>query len=130
MAGAEDKNMIEKAAQDKKIYDLTDVYDERTGHGRRSTDKGAQQIIVIDGRGYERVRTGLQNDQGIHELTDVIDERPMTAQINDAVMKKAAEIIEKIAREVVPVIAERVIREEIEKIKKIQNEPSGHQDEQ
>jgi hypothetical protein len=33
-------------------------------------------------------------------------------------MKRAAEIAEKVAREVIPDIAERVIREEIEKLKK------------
>ncbi|HLZ19673.1 MAG TPA: hypothetical protein VKO67_08680 [Smithellaceae bacterium] len=114
--------MTEKSAQDQKIYDLTDVYDERSGHGRRSTDKGPQQIIVIDGRGYERVNPG---GQSIHDLTEVVDEQSMaTIQINDIVMKQATQIIEKVARQVVPEIAERIIKEEIEKIKKIYKEPS------
>jgi hypothetical protein len=38
--------------------------------------------------------------------------------LHDEIMKRAVEIAERIAREVVPDIAERVIREEIEKLKK------------
>ena len=43
-------------------------------------------------------------------------------------MKRAVEIIEKIAREVIPDIAERVIREEIEKIKAMNKDRSSDQD--
>ena len=113
--------MTEKAAQGQKIYDLTEVYDERSGHGRIATDKGSPQIIMIDGRAYERVKPGGQN---IHDLTEVIDDQSMTMQINDIVMKRATEIIENVAREVIPEIAEKVIKEEIEKIKKKYKEPS------
>ena len=98
--------------QDKKIFELTEIYDERSGTGRRSTDgKNPQQIIMIDGRGYERIKS---NSDHIHDLTDVVEDLP---QINEAVMKHSLAIIEKIAREMIPGIAERVIREEIEKIK-------------
>jgi len=114
--------MTEKSAQDQRIFDLTDVYDERSGYGRRSTDKGPQQIIVIDGRGYERVSPG---GQSIHDLTEVVDEQSMsTIQINEVVVKQATQIIERVVREIVPEIAERLIKEEIEKIKKIYKEPS------
>lgn len=109
--------MIEDSGtvQGRKIHELTEIYDERNGHGRRVTDgKNPQPIIVIDGRGYDRVKS---NGDNIHELTEVVDDNLSVSQINDAVMKRAAEIIEKIARDVVPVIAERVIKEEIEKIK-------------
>lgn len=126
MAGVKDEDMSEKTAQDKKIYDLTDVYDERTGYGRRSTDKGSKQVIVIDGRGYERVRSGGRN---IHDLTEVVDEHPAESQIQNMVMARVEEIIERVAREIVLEIAEKVIREEIEKIKKNKQEPTTHQDE-
>jgi hypothetical protein len=109
--------MIEDSGtvQDKKIFELTEIYDERNGPGRRSLDgKNPQQIIVIDGRGYERVKS---NGEHIHDLTDVVEDNLLSPQINDMVMKQASEIIEKIAREVIPDIAERVIREEIKKIK-------------
>ncbi|MEE9911480.1 MAG: hypothetical protein K4571_07120 [Deltaproteobacteria bacterium] len=120
--------MIENSGtvQDKKIHELTEVYDERAVHGRRSTDgKNPQQIIVIDGRGYERVKPGADN---IHELTEVVDDTLLSPQFNEAVMKRAAEIIEKIAREIVPDIAERVVREEIEKIKSRNPDRSSRQD--
>lgn len=107
-------SMTEKAPQDKKVFDLTDVYDEQNGRGWKSTDgKSSQPVIVIDGRGYERMRPEGAN---IHDLTDVVEDRSMSAPMNDLVMKRAEEMIEKIAREIVPVIAERVIREEIAKI--------------
>jgi hypothetical protein len=118
--------MTEAAAQDQKIFELTEVYDERSGHGRRSTDgKGPQQIIVIDGRGYERVAPEGRN---IHDLTEVVEDHPMNVQINDLVIKRAEEIIERIARDVIPEIAERVIREEIEKLKKPNRESLSNQD--
>lgn len=102
-------------AQGKKIHELTEIYDDRNGHGRRTLDgKNPQQVIVVDGRGYER---GKSNGENIHELTDVIDETLGSAQINEMILSRAEEIIRKIAGEVVPAIAERVIREEIEKIK-------------
>ena len=118
--------MTERSSHDKKIFDLTEVYDEQSVNGRRSADcKGPQQIIVIDGRGYERVRPEGTN---IHDLTDVVEDRSMNAPINNLVMKRAEEIIERIAREVIPEIAERVIREEIEKLKKPQMASQSHQD--
>jgi len=46
-------------------------------------------------------------------------ERPYTVSgFNEEVTKRIDEIAERIAREIVPVVAERVIREEIEKLKK------------
>jgi len=99
----------------KKIHELTEIYDERNGHGRKAIDgKNPQQVIVIDGRGYER---GKSNGESIHELTDVVDETLGSPRVNEMILSRAEEIIKKIAEEVVPAIAERVIREEIEKIK-------------
>jgi hypothetical protein len=43
-------------------------------------------------------------------------------------MKRVEEIIEEIAREVIPDIAERVIREEIEKIKALYKNHSSDRD--
>ncbi|MCX5820609.1 MAG: hypothetical protein NT047_11990 [Deltaproteobacteria bacterium] len=58
----------------------------------------------------------------IYDLVDVVERRPRMALVDtglhDEIMKRAVEIAEKIAREVIPDIAERVIREEIEKLKK------------
>jgi ribosomal protein L13 len=114
--------MTEKSLQDQRIYDLTDIYDERTGHGRKSIDKSVQQVIVIDGKGYERTSS---KGQSIHELTDVVDESSAgTMQLNEVILRHAEEIIERVVREIVPDIAERLIKEEIEKIKKIYKEPS------
>lgn len=120
--------MIEDAGtvQSKKIYELTEVYDERNGHGRNLTDgKKNQQVIMIDGRGYERIKT---NSDHIHDLTDVVEDNLQAPQMSEAVMKQTSEIIEKIAREVIPGIAERVIREEIEKIKIINKHRLSEQD--
>ena len=112
-------------ARDKKIVELTEIYDERNGYGRRSTDgKNHQQIVMIDGRGYERVQS---RSERMHDLTDVVEDNPANVRLNDAVMKHSVEIIEKIARELVPGIAERVIREEIEKIK---NKSKNHSSDQ
>lgn len=114
------------AAHGNRIHELTEIYDERSGHGRRSTDgKNSQQIIVIDGRGYERVKS---NSDNIHNLTEVVEDNSLAAQLNEAVMKRATEIVEKIAREVIPEIAERVIREEIEKIKGMDKKHSPDKD--
>lgn len=58
----------------------------------------------------------------IYDLVDVVEKRPKMALVDtglhDEIMKRAVEIAERIAREVVPDIAERVIREEIEKLKR------------
>ncbi len=112
--------MIEDSGtvQDKKIFELTEIYDERNGHGRRVTDgSNPQQIIVIDGYGYERVKP---SGEQIHDLTEVVDDHLLPHQIDDAIMLRAVEIVEKIARQVIPEITERVIREEIER-RKIMN---------
>lgn len=57
----------------------------------------------------------------IFELTDVVEETPsqdlMQQDMNDLITKKVSEAVERIARELFPEIAERVIREEIEKLK-------------
>jgi len=120
--------MIEDSGtvQNKKIYELTEIYDERKGLSRNTPDaKKSQPVIVVDGRGYERVRSDYDH---IYDLMEVVDDNLLALQINDAVMKRAGEIIEEIAREVIPDIAERVIREEIEKIKAMYKNHSSDRD--
>jgi hypothetical protein len=58
----------------------------------------------------------------IYDLVDVVEKRPkmafVDAGLRDEIMRRASEIAEKVAREIIPDVAERVIREEIEKLKK------------
>ena len=94
---------------DKKIYDLTEIYEERS-------DKNNQEVIVVDGRGYEKA---AKDNKYIYELVDIAEEQPVDDKLHDEMLKQANLIAERIAREVIPGIAERVIREEIEKLKKM-----------
>jgi hypothetical protein len=87
-----------------RIHDLTDPVDSESGFREKN---------VLE------VKAGPEK---IYDLVDVIERRPRMALVDtglhDEIMKRAVEIAEKIAREVIPDIAERVIREEIEKLKK------------
>jgi hypothetical protein len=103
------------AANDKKIYDLTEVYEERNGRNN-------QEVIVVDGRGYERIS---KNNNDIGDLSGVIEDRKTTSLLNEEIVRKATEIAERIARELIPQIAEKVIREEIEKLKKLNGNGSA-----
>ncbi|MGV8058685.1 MAG: hypothetical protein AB2L12_11770 [Smithellaceae bacterium] len=94
---------------DKKIYDLTEIYEERNG-------RNTQEVIVVDGRGYERIS---KDNKYIHELVDVAEDQSAVNNLNEEILKRATQIAERIAREIIPEIAERVIREEIEKLKKL-----------
>ncbi len=100
---------------DDRIYDLVDVVDENAG----AETKHDREIIVIDGRVYERVsRPGNE----VHDAVDAVETGSggyfHDPGLNDEVMKKVSEIAERIAKEIVPQIAERVIREEINKLKR------------
>jgi len=97
-----------------KIHDLVDRVDDSNGAENRKD----REIIVIDGRVYERVsRPGEEPG----ELVDAIDGASGGALadpgLSEEMIKKISEIAEKTAREIVPGIVERVIREEIEKLK-------------
>ncbi len=63
----------------------------------------------------------VPDDRIIYELTDIVEEPPpKVITVNDfnaEVMKKVSEIAERIARDMFPEIAERVIKEEIQKLK-------------
>jgi hypothetical protein len=58
----------------------------------------------------------------VYDLVDVIEEPRIDAivggRLQDEIMKKVAEVAERVAREQFSGIAERVIREEIENLKK------------
>ena len=97
-----------------KIYDLVEIIDDHEG----AETKQDREIIVIDGRVYERVSKPGDVD---HDLVDGIETDSAGSLndvvLNDEIIKRVSEIAEKIAREMVPGIAERVIREEIDKLK-------------
>jgi hypothetical protein len=59
----------------------------------------------------------------IYDLVDIVAERRpkmafVDAGLREEIMRRATEIAEQIAREIIPAVAERVIREEIDKLKK------------
>jgi len=87
-----------------KIYDLVDVV----------SAEGASGAGPIENR-------IVPPDRNIHDLVDVVKDDYLVVscdkELEAAVMKKVSEITERITRELVPDIAERIIREEIEKLK-------------
>jgi uncharacterized Zn finger protein len=95
--------------EDKNIHDLTDVYEETNGVNN-------QEVIVIDGRGYEN-NTKYKSEK--HSLVDAIEDTQTANNLHEEIIKRATEIVERIAREIIPEIAEKVIKEEIEKLKKM-----------
>lgn len=101
-----DSNSIIK--DNKKIYDLTDV----------STDAengNSQEVIIVDGRGYEK--SNFEQEE-VFTLLDVVDDPQARENLYEEILKRSEAIVERIARQVVPEIAEKMIRAEIEKIKK------------
>ena len=92
--------------EDDKIHDLVDVVEDIDV----SIEKEDREIIVIDGRVYERV---MKPSEKAHDLVDIIK-----GDAHDEVIKRISDIAERVAREVIPDIAERVIREEIDKLKR------------
>ena len=87
-----------------RIHDLSDALEDSPGF---STE------------GQPARRSGPEK---IYDLVDVVERKPKMALVDaglrDEIMKRATEIAETVAREIIPDIAERVIREEIEKLKK------------
>lgn len=73
------------------------------------------ETVVIGGR-------LLRPTDTIFDLTAVVEEGNVKPDVfemrDDEIMKKVSEVAEKVARELFPSIAEKVIREEIEKLKK------------
>ncbi len=87
------------------IFDLIDVVEEPQ---QLSTGEDARQQFA-------------QANVKVFELTDVIEEKPLSEPVQqgmeEMIAKRVAETVERIARELFPEIAERIIREEIEKLK-------------
>jgi len=101
-----------------RIYDLTDVVEEVPLRDDRVEVVAARAPSVeerLAGDTPDGVR--LSQDKKVYELSNLFDES-QEGLIREEVRRKAAEIAEKVAREVMPGIVERVIREEIEKLKK------------
>ena len=94
--------------EEKSIHNLTDEFKE-------SNNGNNQDVIVVDGRGYE---TNSLNNKEIHNLVEVIENTQAGDTLYGEIMKKSEEIIERIVLQMVPEIAERIIKEEIEKLKK------------
>lgn len=90
---------------DDKVYDLVDVVED----DEIPEDKGEREIIVIDGRVYQRI---MNPDDKVFDLADVVEEGR-----HDEIARQVSEIAERVAREIIPDIVEKVIREEIEKLK-------------
>jgi hypothetical protein len=114
-AGDKKMGLDSVITDDKKIYDLTEVYEEKNG-------RNGQEVIVVDGRGYERMP---KNNNDIHPQSAVIEDSLATKNMNDEIIRRATEIAERVAREIIPEVAERVIREEIEKLKKLSDNESS-----
>jgi carbon monoxide dehydrogenase subunit G len=95
------------STDEKKIFDLTNILEEKN-------EKNNQEVIVIDGRGYEK----SHKFNGLHDIVKEADEKRLESQLNEEISQKVAEITERIVREIVPDIAEKIVREEIEKLKK------------
>jgi len=88
-----------------RIFDLVDVVEE----GDAAVNRNEPEIIVVDGRVYQRV---MKPGDKIYDLTDVVE-----ANSQGEIGRLVSEIAERVAREMIPGIAEKVIREEIEKLK-------------
>jgi hypothetical protein len=100
-----DANSIMK--EHKIVHDLTDELQD-------DINENNQDVIVVDGRGYEN---DTQIKKEVYNLVDVIDDNQIGDKIYEDIINRLEEIVEKIARKMVPEIAERIIKEEIEKLK-------------
>lgn len=101
-----DENSINKEGE--KVNNLKDEL----------TDENSEnnpEVIVIDGRGYENVS---QTKKEIYTLVDVIEDNQTGDKLYEDIIKLTEKIVEGVTRKMVPEIAERIIREEIEKLKK------------
>jgi len=95
------------------------------GRMLKPEDRILDLVEVLDGSPIfpaERLPEGKPSPERIYDLVDVVEKKPkmafVDAGLRDEIMKRATEIAEKVAREVIPGVAERIIREEIEKLKR------------
>ena len=99
---------------DDRIYDLVEVIDDHVD----PETKQDREIIVIDGRVYERVsKPGDADNDFVDRIETGSGGSLDDAVLNDEIIKRVSEIAERIAKEMFPGIAERVIKEEIDKLK-------------
>ncbi len=93
--------------------------------GNRNPKDGAgpdkREGTVIDGRVF---RAG----EKVFDLKDVVEESPrkspqsgVPAPLDERLVEEVRAVAERVARELIPDIAERVIREEIEKLKRTES---------
>ena len=84
------------------------------------TDEFPDDKDDFETTGDKESRTLTEGDK-IYDLVDVVEEAPQGVshdhELDDEIVRRVSEIAEKIAREIVPEITERLIREEIEKLK-------------
>lgn len=82
-----------------KIYDLVDVIDDKND--------------LVVGKAKEVIPAEVPVCEQVQSMIGGID-----PELNVRIIEKVSEIVEKVAREIMPDIAERVIKEEIENLKK------------
>jgi len=93
--------------------------------GRKVRDGRLAGGVLMDNE--RKLKGDLRDGKKIHDLVDVVDEetreavpgRDLTIQRDEMVAKEIRDVTERIARALIPGIVERVVREEIEKLKKV-----------
>jgi hypothetical protein len=100
-----------------RIYELVDIIEE--GEPSAGMEPGLGRIVA--GEMETSLRRRPMPGEKIFDLLDVITEE-VAAFVPDLIpreemVRRVSEIAERISREIIPVVAERVIREEIEKLK-------------
>ncbi len=95
-----------------RIFDLVDRVEDPASEGRTN-----HEIMVIDGRVYERVsRNGKVGGDMLEASRDkgvVFDE----IRLREEIARQVGDVARQVAREMFPGIAERIIREEIARLK-------------
>lgn len=94
--------------ENRKVHNLTDELEEENNGSH-------QEVIVVDGRGYEN---DSQLNEEVYNLVDIIDEHHVDNKRYEDILQRVEKIVESITRKMFPEIAERIIKEEIEKLKK------------
>lgn len=81
--------------------------------------RGTSEDIIIDGRIFREGDKVYDLVDVIEEITPEAPDRTLQApDLDEKILQEVRSITERMAREMIPEIAERVIREEIEKLKK------------
>ncbi|MBN1471617.1 MAG: hypothetical protein JW925_07540 [Syntrophaceae bacterium] len=94
--------------ENRKVHNLTDELEEENNGSH-------QEVIVVDGRGYEN---DSHLDEEVYNLVDIIHEHQADNNRYEDILQRVEKIVESITRKMFPEIAERIIKEEIEKLKK------------